>query len=80
MGFNSAFKGLKFVKKTRERAFKQFKWPRPQCVNELEEDVLKVRGRTAKTESVVLCGCNARIGNSQTCHTCGTVLIGQEQW
>jgi len=32
MGFNSAFKGLKLLK-TRERAFKQFKWPRPQCVN-----------------------------------------------
>jgi len=25
MGFNSAFKGLKLFKKTRERAFKQFK-------------------------------------------------------
>jgi len=25
MGFNSAFKGLKLLKKTRERAFKQFK-------------------------------------------------------
>jgi len=46
----------------------------------MEEDVLKVRGRTAKTEFVALCGCNARIGNSQTCHLCGTVLIGQEQW
>ena len=35
MGFNSAFKGLKIVKKNpRERAFKQFKWPRPQCVKE----------------------------------------------
>jgi len=33
MGFNSAFKGLKLLKKPRERAFKQFKWPRPQCVN-----------------------------------------------
>jgi len=33
MGFNSAFKGLKFLK-TRERAFKQFKWPRPQCVKD----------------------------------------------
>ena len=33
VGFNSAFKGLKLLKKTRERAFKQFKWPRPQCVN-----------------------------------------------
>jgi len=33
MGFNSAFKGLKLLKKKpRERAFKQFKWPRPQCV------------------------------------------------
>jgi len=32
MGFNSAFKGLKLLKR-RERAFKQFKWPRPQCVN-----------------------------------------------
>jgi len=32
MGFNSAFKGLKLLKKTRERAFKQFKWPRRQCV------------------------------------------------
>jgi len=32
MGFNSAFKGLKIFKKPRERAFKQFKWPRPQCV------------------------------------------------
>jgi len=32
MGFNSAFKGLKLLK-PRERAFKQFKWPRPQCVN-----------------------------------------------
>ena len=31
MGFNSAFKGLKLLK-PRERAFKQFKWPRPQCV------------------------------------------------
>jgi len=29
MGFNSAFKGLKLLKKL----FKQFKWPRPQCVN-----------------------------------------------
>jgi len=27
MGFNSAFKGLKLLKKPRERAFKQFKWP-----------------------------------------------------
>jgi len=25
MGFNSAFKGLKLLKKPRERAFKQFK-------------------------------------------------------
>ena len=33
MGFNSAFKGLKLLKKNRERAFKQFKWLRPQCVN-----------------------------------------------
>ena len=33
MGFNSAFKGLKLLKKPRERAFKQFKLPRPQCVN-----------------------------------------------
>jgi len=32
MGFNSAFKGLKLLK-TLERAFKQFKWPRPHCVN-----------------------------------------------
>ena len=32
MGFNWAFKGLKLLKKPRERAFKQFKWPRPQCV------------------------------------------------
>jgi len=32
MGFNSAFKGLKLFLKTGERAFKQFKWPRPQCV------------------------------------------------
>ena len=33
MGFNSAFKELKLLKKKpRERAFKQFKWPRPQCV------------------------------------------------
>ena len=31
MGFNSAFKGLKLLK-ARERAFKQFKWPCPQCV------------------------------------------------
>jgi hypothetical protein len=44
-------------------------------LNELE-DVLKVGGRTAKTVFVVLCGCNAKIGNWQTCHTCGTVLIG----
>jgi len=29
MGFNSAFKVLKLLKKPRERAFKQFKWPRP---------------------------------------------------
>ena len=36
MGFNSAFKGLKLLKKIpRERAFKQFKWPRPQCVKTL---------------------------------------------
>jgi len=35
MGFNSAFKGLKLLKKTRERAFKQFKWPRPQCLKAL---------------------------------------------
>ena len=33
MGFNSAFKGLKLLKKPWERTFKQFKWPRPQCVN-----------------------------------------------
>ena len=32
MGFNSAFKALKLFKKPPERAFKQFKWPRPQCV------------------------------------------------
>jgi len=32
MGFNSAFKALKLLNKTRERAFKQFKWPRPQCI------------------------------------------------
>jgi len=31
MGFNSTFKGLKLLKPW-ERAFKQFKWPRPQCV------------------------------------------------
>jgi len=31
MGFNSAFKGLQLLKR-RGRAFKQFKWPRPQCV------------------------------------------------
>jgi len=36
MGFNSAFKGLKLFKKSRERAFKQFKSPRPQCVNKTE--------------------------------------------
>jgi hypothetical protein len=35
MVFNSAFKGLKLLKKNRERAFKQFKWPRPQCVKAL---------------------------------------------
>ena len=33
MKFISAFKGLKLLKKNRERAFKQFKLPRPQCVN-----------------------------------------------
>jgi len=41
MGFNSAFKGLKLLKKTRERAFKQFKqfkWPRPQCVKKPNPD------------------------------------------
>jgi len=32
MGFNSAFKGLKLLKKNREQAFKLSKWPRPQCV------------------------------------------------
>jgi len=31
MEFNSAFKGLKLFLKPRERAFKQFKWPRRQC-------------------------------------------------
>jgi len=31
MGFNSMFKALKLLK-TPGRAFKQFKWPRPQCV------------------------------------------------
>jgi len=37
MGFNLAFKGLKLLKKTpRERVFKQFKLPRPQCVNQAE--------------------------------------------
>jgi len=40
MGFNSAFKGLK-VLKPRERAFKQFKWPRPQCVNVHSEKQLE---------------------------------------
>jgi len=35
MGFNSAFKGLKLLKKIRERAFKQFKWPLPQCVKDV---------------------------------------------
>jgi hypothetical protein len=49
----------------------------PRFLNELE-DVLKVRGRTAKTEFIVLCGCNAGIGNWQSCHTRGTVFIGQE--
>jgi len=33
MGFNSAFKGLKLLKKTPVTGFKQFKWPRSQCVN-----------------------------------------------
>lgn len=32
----------------------------PRFLNGLEEDVLKVGGTTAKTEFVVLCGCNAR--------------------
>jgi len=32
MGFNSVFKGLKLFKKTRKRAFKQFKWPLPFSV------------------------------------------------
>jgi len=32
MEFNSAFKGLKLFKKHWERAFKQFKWTRLQCV------------------------------------------------
>ena len=33
----------------------------PTFLNELEEDVLKIkRGRTSKTKCVVLCGCNAR--------------------
>jgi len=35
MGFNSAFKVLKLLK-NRERAFKQFKWPRPQCVKKCQ--------------------------------------------
>jgi len=34
MGINSAFKALKLLK-PREREFKQFKWPRPQCVNHI---------------------------------------------
>jgi len=32
MGFNSTFKGLKLLKKPRERAFKQFKWPWPSSM------------------------------------------------
>jgi len=35
MVFNSAFKGLKLLK-TPERTFKQFKWPRPQCVKKCQ--------------------------------------------
>jgi len=36
VAFNSAFKGLKLLKKNRERAFKQFKWPRPQSVKNVQ--------------------------------------------
>jgi hypothetical protein len=36
MGFNSAFKGLNLFKNPRERAFKQFKWSRPQCVPKIK--------------------------------------------
>ena len=49
MGFNSAFKGLKLLKKPRERAFKQFKWPRPQCVNLLYESMLWGHASLLKT-------------------------------
>jgi hypothetical protein len=48
MGFNSAFKGLKMLK-PRERAFKQFKWPRPQCVNRLSFCFRVVRPTTRAT-------------------------------
>jgi len=56
MGFNSAFKGLKLLKKkTRERAFKQFKWPLPQCVkiNHLKPEALSAEHKTlCKWQSV----------------------------
>jgi len=39
MGFNSAFKDLKLLK-PRKRAFKQFKWLRPQCVNTFYSSLL----------------------------------------
>ena len=42
MGFNSAFKGLKLLKKPRERAFKQFKLPRPQCVKNMKPGVFRI--------------------------------------
>jgi len=49
MGFNSAFKGLKLLK-TRERAFKQFKWPRPQCVNRLSAGHYNNKGMAGDTQ------------------------------
>jgi len=78
MGFNSAFKGLKLLK-PRERAFKQFKWPRPQCVKhkglECKEKVLYIHWNRSKT--ILLIGnsvCKLKLSTITVKYTISGVL------